>query len=140
VAPKDPEIAAWLPTGSTGPMGTFHLGGLTIQLGGFVDTIGVFRSRNETTSYSSNFGAIPVLQNPAAHESETRLTLQNSRFSMLMHGDIDPMQRIAAYVELDLGGAASTANSNESNSYTPRLRQAYVGYDNDRRDLHALVG
>ncbi len=126
--------------GGTGPLGTFHVGGLTIQLGGFVALESLFRSRNETTSIGSNWNAIPFGQSQEHHENEFRLTSQQSRFSMLMHGDISPGEHLEAYAELDLLGAAGTANSNESNSYNPRLRQAYVSYDNDALDLHALGG
>ncbi len=126
--------------GTTGPLGTFHIGGITVQLGGFVALEGLFRSRNETTSIGSNFNAIPFAQSQEYHENEFRLTSQQSRFSMLMHGDISPAEHLEAYAELDVLGAAPTANSNESNSYTPRLRQAYVSYDNDALDVHALGG
>jgi outer membrane murein-binding lipoprotein Lpp len=126
--------------GNTGALGTFHIGGVTIQLGGFVAMESLFRSRNETTSIGSNWNAIPFPQSQQNHEGEFRMTAQQSRFSMLMHGDIDPNQHVEGYVELDLQGAAGTANSNESNSYNPRLRQAYVSYDNDALDLHALGG
>ncbi len=126
--------------GNTGPLGTFHIGGLTVQLGGFVALESLWRSRNETTSIGSNWNAIPLAQSQEYHENEFRLTSQQSRFSMLMHGDVSPSEHLEAYAELDLLGAAPTANSNESNSYTPRLRQAYVSYDNDAVDLHALGG
>ena len=126
--------------GSAGPQGTFHIGGLTLQLGGFTAAESVYRTRNETTSIGSNFNSIPLAQSQQYHEGEFRFTAQQSRFSLLMHGDIDPNQHVEAYAELDLLGAAGTANSNESNSYTPRLRQAYFDYDNDALDLHALAG
>ena len=126
--------------GTAGPQGTFHVGGLTLQLGGFTAAESAFRSRNETTSIGSSFSGIPLPQSQQYHENEFRFTAQQSRFSLLMHGDIDPNQHVEAYAELDLLGAAGTANSNESNSYTPRLRQAYFDYDNDALDLHALAG
>ena len=126
--------------GNTGPLGTFHIGGLTIQLGGFTAAESAFRSRNETTSIGSNFNAIPLGQSQQYHENEFRFTAQQSRFSLLAHGDVDANQHVEAFAELDLLGAAGTANSNESNSYTPRLRQAYFAYDNDALDLHALAG
>ncbi len=126
--------------GETGQKGTFHVGGVTIQLGGFVALESAFRSRNQTSSIGSNFNAIPFPQSQQSHESEFRLTSQQSRFSMLMHGDLSPAEHVEAYAELDLLGAAGTANSNESNSYNPRLRQAYFSYDNDAFGFHALAG
>jgi len=126
--------------GNAGPLGTFHVGGLTIQLGGFVAAEGLYRTRNETTSIGSNFAAIPLAQSQQSHEGEFRLTSQQSRFSLLMHGDLSRSEHAEAYAELDLLGAAPTANSNESNSYTPRLRQAYASFDDNALGLHALAG
>ena len=126
--------------GNTGPLGTFHIGDITVQLGGFAAFEGLYRSRNEVTSIGSNFNAIPLRQSQAGQSGEFRLTSQQSRFSVLAQGDIDQNQHLAAYAELDLLGAAGTANSNESNSYNPRLRQFYATYDNDIWGFHALAG
>ncbi len=126
--------------GVTGPNGTFHVGGLTLQLGGFIAAEGLFRSRNETTSIGTNFNAIPFPQAAANHENEFRLTAQQSRFSLLAHGDVGPAEHVEAYTELDFLGAAPTANTNESNSYNMRLRLYYATYDNDYLGFHALAG
>ena len=48
--------------------------------------------------------------------------------------------KYAGYIEFDFLGAAPTANSNESNSYTPRMRQFYGTYDNTRDGWHFLAG
>ena len=88
--------------GTAGPQGTFHVGGLTLQLGGFTAAESAFRSRNETTSIGSSFSGIPLPQSQQYHENEFRFTAQQSRFSLLMHGDIDPNQHVEAYAELDL--------------------------------------
>ncbi len=126
--------------GDTGTAGTFHIGGLTLQLGGFVAAEGVFRSRNESTSIGTNFNAIPFVQSQTNHEPEFRETAQQSRLSMLAHGDVSPTEHVEGYVETDFLGAAPTANSNESNSYNLRLRLFYASYDNDDLGLHALAG
>ena len=126
--------------GNSGPLGTFHIGDVTLQLGGFAALEGLYRSRNEVTGIGSNWNAIPLRQSEAGQSGEFRLTSQQSRFSVLAEGDIDQSQHLAGYVELDLNGAAGTANSNESNSYTPRLRQFYASYDNDVLGFHALAG
>ncbi len=126
--------------GQTGTKGTFHIGGVTIQLGGFVEATGVYRTRNEVTDIASNFNAIPFRQSPAYHEGEFRESERQSRATILVQGDIDPYQRVSGYAEFDLQGAAGTANSNESNSYNPRVRQAYGAYDNDSLGLHVLAG
>jgi hypothetical protein len=41
---------------------------------------------------------------------------------------------------MDFLGAGVTANSRESNSYNPRILQAFVNYDNDDRHFHILGG
>ena len=46
----------------------------------------------------------------------------------------------AFYGEFDFLGAAQTANSNESNSFTPRIRQLYGTVDWDYWGLHLLAG
>ena len=39
-----------------------------------------------------------------------------------------------------IGAAAQTANSNESNSFNPRVRQLYMTVDNDEFGAHLLAG
>ena len=138
---SSPVSASDQEAGATGHKGEFHLGGLTIQLGGFLEGAAVYRTRNEVTDIASNFNTgIPLRQNPQYHEGEFRESARQSRFAILMHGDIDANQRVGGYAELDLQGAAPTANSNETNSYNPRIRQAYLAYDNDAIGLHVLAG
>ena len=138
---SSPVSAADQKAGATGHKGEFHLGGLTIQLGGFIEGAGIYRTRNQVNDISSNFNTgIPLPNSALYHEGEFRESARQSRFAILMHGDIDPNQHVAGYAELDLQGAAGTANSNESNSYNPRLRQAYGSYDNDAIGLHVLAG
>ena len=138
---SSPVSASDQEAGATGHKGEFHLGGITLQLGGFVEGAGVFRSRNEVTDIASNFNTgIPLRQSPQYHEGETRFSARQSRFAILMHGDVNRDEHVAAYAELDLQGAAGTANSNETNSYNPRIRQAYFTYDNDAIGIHALAG
>ncbi len=127
--------------GNTGAKGTFHVGGVTVQLGGFFEGTGVYRTRNEVNDIASNFNTgIPERQSPLYHEGELRGSARQSRFSLLAQGDITPTQRVSGYTELDLQGAAGTANSNESNSYNPRVRQVYGAYDNSDLGLHVLAG
>ncbi len=126
--------------GQTGRKGEFHVGGLTIQLGGFFEGTGIYRTRDEVTDIASNFNAIPLAQSPQYHEGEFRQTERQSRLSLLVQGDVDPAQHVAGYAEFDLQGAAGTANSNESNSYNPRIREAYGSYDNDVYGVHVLAG
>ena len=126
---------------ASSPLGAFKVGGVTVQLGGFVEAAGIYRSRNEVADVASNWSTgIPFANSPLYHEGEFRASARQSRVSVLATGDIDPQQRLAAYLELDFQGGAPTANSTESNSFNPRLRQAYGTYDNTDWGLHFLGG
>ena len=125
---------------ASGPLGTFKLGGVTVQLGGFIEAAGIARSRNETADIASSFSGIPELNTQAAHESEFRESSHQSRISLLATANVDPVEKLAAYFETDFQGTGPSSNSNESNSYNLRLRQAYATYDNSELGLHGLGG
>jgi hypothetical protein len=122
------------------PLGEFQTGGITIKLGGFVEAAGIYRSRNEVSDIASSWASIPLGNTPAAHESEVRGTARQSRFSMLIEGKPDAVTSIAGYGEFDFQGAAPTANSTESNSYNPRIRQLYATYDRSDLGFEFLAG
>jgi hypothetical protein len=122
------------------PPGEFQTGGITIKLGGFVEAAGIYRSRNEVSDIASSWNNIPLSNTPAAHESEVRGTARQSRFSMLIEGKPDAVTSIAGYGEFDFQGAAPTANSTESNSYNPRIRQLYATYDRSDLGFEFLAG
>ena len=83
-------------------------------------------TRTKVTSIGSAFQKIPFDNLQQAHVNELRATAQQSRLSMLAEANVSDHQKYASYLEFDFLGAAPTANSNESNSYTPRLRQFYL--------------
>ena len=78
---------------------------------------------------SPSLPGAPNVVNPNAHISELRETARQSRITALAEAKPTENTKIAAYVEADFLGAAPTANSIESNSYTPRLRVAYGTID-----------
>jgi len=138
-----PAAEAQAPAPPPGPPlkhGQFQLGGLTITLGGYIEAAGIFRSLNETSDISSTFSGIPLANTPQGHETELRFTARQSRFAAGVEGHPDDVTTIGGYGELDLQGAAPTANSNESNSYTPRLRVAYLTYDRSDWGTGILAG
>jgi hypothetical protein len=57
-----------------------------------------------------------------------------------VEGNVSAETHLASYTEIDFLGAAQTANSKESDSYTPRLRQAYGTVDWDSTGWHMLAG
>ncbi|HEY1981044.1 MAG TPA: hypothetical protein VGH13_13250, partial [Xanthobacteraceae bacterium] len=117
------------------------LPGVKVTFGGFVEAAGIWRERNEVADVgSSPFGSMPFPNSPLYHEGEFEGSARQSRFSIKVNGDIDPAQHLQAYYEMDFLGAGVTANSRESNSYQPRIRQAFVGYDNDNSHFHMYAG
>jgi hypothetical protein len=114
--------------------------GVTVTLGGFAAFESVYRSRNETADIASSFSAIPFNNGAVGQTSELRFTARQSRFSVLAQGDVDPQTHLGFWGEFDFLGAAQTANSNESNSYTPRVRNMYGTIDWDNPGLHLLAG
>ncbi len=128
------------PPGPPLPPGAFKVGGLTVTLGGFVAAEGIYRSRNQASSVDTNFGSIPFANSPNYHIPEYRQSAQQSRLSLLTEGRLDDAQKLTAYVETDFLSAGSSSNSNQSNSYTLRLRQFWGDYDNRNLGLQVVGG
>jgi hypothetical protein len=116
-----------------------HFGALTITLGGFAAGEGLWRSRNEQTDIGSTFSGIPLKNSPLAYMHELRLTARQSRFSILVEGEVNPCMLLSAYGEFDFLGNG-TANSNESNSFNSRIRNLYVSLDQRDQGWHLLAG
>lgn len=122
-----------------------HIGYKGIQLtpGGFVELAGVYRDHNQESDIATGFNAIPFANSRLGHTSETRFTARQSRVSLLAEGNASKTVRLSMYGEFDFQGAAQTANSNESNSYNPRIRNLYGTIDwalAGGSDLHLLAG
>ncbi|WP_158930991.1 hypothetical protein [Acidisphaera sp. S103] len=120
--------------------GQFRVGKLTVTLGGFAALEGIDRSRNLASGIATGFNSIPLANSPNYRIPEYRETSQQSRFSLLTEGQIDEVQKLSGYLETDFLSAGSSSNSNQSNSYTLRLRQFWGAYDNTDLGLHILGG
>jgi hypothetical protein len=119
----------------------FHLNGITITPGGFLAAEGLWRSRDQGTDITDvAFGNIPAQNTELSRLNETRFTARQSRVSLLAEGQINPSLLASAYGELDFLGAANSANSNESNSYNPRIRVLYGTLDYADWGFHILAG
>src|ERR1019366_10538101 len=114
--------------------------GITITPGGFLALESVTRSPFEGADIGTSYANLPFLNVPASHTNEFRFSARQSRVSALMQGDGDPVTHPPGSWELDFLGAAQTANSNESNSYTPRIRHLYATVDQDDFGAHLLAG
>ncbi len=117
-----------------------YFNGITFTPGGFIALEGVFRDRFVGSDIATPFASIPFGNVRAGNANEFRLTSRQSRPSLLAKSDVNPTTHLTAFAEIDFLGAAQTANSNESNSFNPRLRQLYTSVDQDDFGAHLLVG
>jgi len=126
-----------------------HMKGVTFTFGGFLAMESVFRSNNlESDIGSPGFSSIPF-KGPGGtpgnavdigHTREFRFSARQSRVSGLVEGDLDPTTHLSGYGEFDFLGAAASANSKESNSYQPRVRNIYGTVDWSDIGLKFLFG
>jgi len=102
--------------------------GVTVELGGFAAIESVYRSHNEGGDIGSTYSGLPLpyVSSGASRTAEYRESARQSRLSLLAKGDVSSTIHLAGYGEFDFLGSAVTANSNESNSYTPRIRNLYT--------------
>ena len=120
---------------------SLYINGVSITPGGFLALEGQFSNRYFPADIGSpGFGSIPYYNVRTGYNNEFRLSARQSRVSLLAKGDINPVTHLAGYIEMDFLGAAQTANSNESNSYTPRIRHLYATFDQDDWGAHVLAG
>jgi len=152
VAQTQTEVAA-LPTSVAKQVDTsidkarhadhFYYKGVTITPGGFIELAGIYRQHFQGNDIATSFAAIPFPNNRPSHVEEFRFSAHQSRVSLLTEGVVNDRIKLAAYAELDFQGGAQTANSNESNSFNPRLRHLYATADwivGDDAGLHLLAG
>jgi hypothetical protein len=118
----------------------FSYKGVTITLGGFLAFETVYRSRNEESDIGDVFAGIPEFNAPLNHMGEFRATARQSRLAGLVQGSPDATTHLAMYAEFDFLTAPQTANNNESNSFSPRIRHFYGTADWDDFGLHVLAG
>lgn len=111
----------------TGSGPSFNLGEVKLTLGGFIEAAAIDRNRDEVADVGSKWA--PIFPNKDAYYlNDVRFTARQSRLSLLINGPDHDGDHGDAYFEGDFLGAAVTANSTESNSYTPRIRQVWTDY------------
>jgi hypothetical protein len=123
------------------PKGSFQVGAINVQLGGFFEAAGFYRSRNEQTDLASSFtSGIPERESPLYHEPETGFSARQSRISATLTAEPDPVTKLTGNVTIDFLGGAPTSNYNESNSWIPRLREAWIDYARSDLGFYVLGG
>jgi len=108
--------------------------------GGFLAAETVYRQHNTVSDMSTPFTSIPYPFSPQYGEPEFRGSARASRLSLLVEGSVDPVQKLAGYYEMDFLGVGVTSNYNQTNSWAPRVRHAYLTYDNSDWGWHLLAG
>jgi hypothetical protein len=108
--------------------------------GGYFAADAVWRQHSVVTDTNTPFSSIPYPFQPTYGENEFRGSARQSRISLLVEGPLTATQKLSGYFEMDFQGAAPTANYNQSNSWTPRLRQGFFAYDNLDSGFHFLAG
>ena len=114
--------------------------GVKITPGGFLEAAAVYRQHNLGNDVSTALNSIPFPQTRTGHLSEYRFTPRQSRVSALVEGQPTPDLTLSMYGEFDFQGAAQTANSNETNSFNPRIRHLYGAIDWTDIGVHFLAG
>ncbi|GBQ36615.1 hypothetical protein AA13594_3340 [Gluconacetobacter azotocaptans DSM 13594] len=140
VGPHPRETVGAQAAGALGDHGVFHVGPATIILGGFFDTAGIFENRHIASGTFNYWADMPYPNESRFHQDSFEAGARFSRFSLMARGNIDAFTTISGFVETDFGAGAETTNPYESNAYVPRLRQAYLAYDNSRSNFHFLAG
>ncbi len=121
--------------------GTFQIGGVSIQLGGYLTGDGVYRTRNDVDDIQSNYtNGIPLANSPLHREGELVFSARTSRFTALATATPDEVTDLHSYLAVDFQAAAPTANQNESSSYQPRLREGWVSYHRSDWGFEVLAG
>jgi hypothetical protein len=127
---------------ATPPNDKLYFKGITITPGGFLAMETVYRSHQEGADIGSSFSGVPLPNVTTSHSPEDRFTARQSRLSLLAQGDVSSTIHLTGYYEMDFLAAPQSANSNESNSYSPRIRVLYstVDWDRDFGKLSLLAG
>jgi len=102
-----------------------HFKGITLTPGGFASGDVLWRQHALGADIVTPFNSIPFSGATAAHMSEFYGTGRASRISMLAAGKL-ASATLSGYVEADFLSSGVSSNSNETNSYTLRMRQAFA--------------
>ncbi|MGH9343247.1 MAG: hypothetical protein ACRD19_05740, partial [Terriglobia bacterium] len=119
------------------PAQPLKIGNATLTPVGFVDATAFFRSRNLGSGIGASFGGLPFSNTTAGRLSETRLTIQNSRFGLQYDSQFDN-NKVRGYMETDFLGAQPTNAFVTSNSDSLRIRLYWV--DLTRGKFEFLAG
>jgi hypothetical protein len=122
------------------PTDGLYFKGVKITPGGFLEAAEVYRQHDTANDISTALNTVPFPQSRQGHMGETVFTPRQSRVSALVEGKPTSDITLSMYGEFDFQGAAQSANSNETNSYNPRIRHLYGTIDWADSGWHFLAG
>ena len=102
-----------------------HYKGVTITPVGFFALESVYRTRSINSDIATPFNSTPFPGSNEGHISEFNLSGRQSRLGGLFEGNAGDY-KLTGYFESDFLSAGVTTNSNQSNSYTFRVRQIWA--------------
>ena len=140
VGPHSRESVGAQAAGALGDHGVFHMGPITLILGGFLDASAVEENRHTATGTFNYWQDVPFKNQSRYHTDNFEGSARYSRLSLMARGNVDAHSTISGFFEMDFGAGASTTNAYESNAYAVRMRQAYLAYDNSKYNFHFLAG
>ena len=101
-----------------------HYKGVTITPTGFFAIESVYRQRSINSDLNTPFNTTPYPGANEAHVSEFNFSARQSRLGGLFEGS-NGRYKYSGFFETDFLSAGVTSNSNQSNSYTLRVRQIW---------------
>ena len=101
-----------------------HYKGITITPGGFLAGETAWRQHGTASDVNTPFSSLPFAGADAYHLDEFFGSGRQSRISVLAEGKLSSA-KLSGYYETDWLSAGVTSNSNQSNSYTNRMRQLF---------------
>jgi hypothetical protein len=104
---------------------TIHFRGINITPGGYAEGAFIRRSRALAADISTPYNSLTM---PGASQSQTPEffgTGRQSKTTAFVDGRVGSVE-LSSYVSADFLSAGVTSNSNQTNSYTLRLRQAWA--------------
>lgn len=138
LADSKPDITQ--PLEAKTPGLSLKMSGISLDFGGFIEAMAIYRSKNENTDIASVFASVPTPGTAAYSQQQTTFSARQTRLWVLAGGDPNPSTHLSAYYEMDFQGVGGTSNAKETNSYTPRIRHLYTTADWDNLGLHLLAG
>lgn len=140
VGPHARETVGAQAAGALGDHGVFHMGPVTLILGGFLDASTVLANRHVASGTFNYWQDMPYPNESRYHTNNFEGSARYSRISLMARGNVDAHSTISGFYEMDFGAGAATTDAYESNSYAFRMRQLYMAYDNSDWNFHFLAG